>query len=220
MELIPIIYTVLKIVVVLTIITLTVSYVGYRMRQKRGLNVVNNSENEKYLQPIVKVSIPSNSEVKSGDAKPIQKQNDIKPIPKQNGSQQISRPDESRKVAKPDEPQPVANSNERREEKPNRDRRKEDSTRRNTRKDSSKRNEEKRIERPRIQNERISVLKNLSAQQTKETLPPLPKAKKKTTKDQTKALGDDILDKYLEDEDHDMFTLKVKKKKENPEDND
>ena len=220
MELIPIIYTVLKIVVVLTIITLTVSYVGYRLRQRKSLNVVNNSENEKFLQPIVKISAPSNSEIKSGDSRPYQKKNDVKSVPKQNGSQQILKPAEPRRVSSPDELRRESKPNEKKEEKPNRDRRKEDSPKRPAHKDSSKHDEEKRIERPRVLNERISVLKNLSAQHTKETLPPLPKAKKKTTKDQTQALGDDILDKYIEDEDHDMFTLKVKKNKENLEDDD
>jgi len=171
MELIPVIYTVLKIVVVLTILSLTVSYISNRIRQRKGENVTNNNENAYLFEPIVKVVTPLKS--------------DLKPI-------------------------------EARQEKSVREKKKDDSQRRHAHKDPSKHKVEPRTDKPRIKNERISVLKNLSSPSRKEELPKETKSRK--GKDQSQSLGDDILDKYFEEDDNDMFTLKVKNE-EKPEDN-
>jgi hypothetical protein len=48
------------------------------------------------------------------------------------------------------------------------------------------------------------MLKNLSTPNAQEEMPK--KTKSKTGKDQVRALGDDIFDKYMEDENADMFT--------------
>ena len=180
MEVIPIIYTVLIIVVLLTIFTLIVSTIGYKMRQRNSENVRNNNGNTNLFEPIVKVVTPLKSDLKPNEAKPVSRPSEVVP------------------------------------EKSVREKKKDDSQRRPAHKDPSKHKVEPRTDKPRIQNERISVLKNLSAQRTQEVI--LPKTNTKTTKDQTRTLGDDILDKYMEDKDSDMFTLKVKKNKENHED--
>ena len=190
MELIPIIYTVLKIVVVLTILTLTISFIGYKLRQRKGENGTINNKNANLFEPIEKAITPLKSDLKSNEA---------------------------RSVSKPREARPVSKSNEARQEKLVGEKNKDDNQRRHAHKDPSKHKVEPHTDKPRIQNERILVLKSLSTPRAKEEMPK--KTKTKTGKDQTRALGDDILDKYMEDEDNDMFTLKVKKNKENPEGN-
>lgn len=178
MELIPIIYAVLELVVVLTIFTLIVSYIGSRMRQRKGGNVTNNLESAGLLQPIVKIVAPLKSDLEKDEKKPIL-------IP-----------------------------NEARQEK-SKDKNKDESQRKHSPKSPAKQKAKPPAEKSRINNERISVLKNLAAQSAQEVKHR--KTQSRTGKNQIKALGDDILDKYMEDDDNDMYTLKVKKDQENRE---
>jgi hypothetical protein len=204
MELIPIIYTVLKIVVVLTIITLTVSYIGYRIRQKKGGPDTSNDENANYFQPIAKISTP---------VQPDLRPNEVRSVPKPNAAKLISKENEEKSSLKPVGSIQVSKPNESRQEKP-KVKKKDDSSRRLSHKYPPKYKAEEHTERPKIQNERIAVIKKLSNQQIDDVI--TPSEKKKTIKTQANTLTDDILDKYMEDENSDMFTLKVKKNKENP----
>ncbi len=180
MELIPIIYTILKIVVVLTILTLSISYIGFKVKQRKGENIIGKDKNATFLEPISKIEIPLPS-----NPNPIKVYHEAKPKEvEKNRSGSQKKKDEIRR--KPSQ------------------------------KDSPKRKAENKRPEPRIQNNRISVLKNLSTLNPKENI--VDEIKVKTGKEQIQTLGDDVLEKYVEDGDNDMFTLKVTKK-EKPEDN-
>ena len=192
MELIPIIYTVLEIVVALTIIALAVSYIGSKMRQKRDLNVTGTNHNADLLAPIVIDKPP-------------------KPAPiKQNNDRQYSPPKEAKLVSKlkhqEDGLKPIGIS----KENSIKEREKKISPLKDSHKDSPKRKAEQHTPKPKIQNERLSILTNLSSEIEEDEKPKTAKVKKRS--DQVRTLGDDILGKYMEDNENDMFTLKVTKK--------
>ncbi|MFA7229280.1 MAG: hypothetical protein WC061_09615 [Melioribacteraceae bacterium] len=169
MELIPIIYTVLVIVVVLTVITLTFSYISFRVKQKKH-------DSERIAK------------TESVKFEPVQK---IRPVPvhsphKQTSGKESHTPAKKVKV----------------HEKP-------------SRKTSSKEKSSSKSKGHVTRSDRISVMKNLSTSATKEE--PVKKPYAKPDKNNSKSLGDDILDKYVEEEDKNLFTLKVKDKKKKPE---
>lgn len=180
MELIPIIYTVLEIVVVLTILTLSISSISYRMKQRRSEKVINNNDNSNLLEPSLKVEPP------------------LKLVKKTIEVRSVQKPMEAIK------------------EKSVREKKSYEHRESPLQKSSSKHKTDSNDEKPRIQNGRISVLKNLSSSPAQDKIPN--ESKGKTDRDQIRTLGEDILDKYAEENDNEMFTLKVQKQKANPQD--
>lgn len=192
MELIPIIYTVLEIVVVLTILTLAVSYIGYKMRQKREITVNNYKPNANLFEPLVKDASPLKYDRRQNDGKLADNPNETKPVSKKNAAA------------------PVLKQVDEKKENSTKGKKKDDINNRPPQKDHSKQKIEPRAAKPKINNDRISVLKNLSTPNAEEDISKTKSVKSSGDKIQT--FGDDILGKYMEDGDNDMFTLKITKK--------
>jgi hypothetical protein len=169
MELIPIIYTVLIIVIVLTVATLTISYISFKVKTRKN-GTLNGEKAE------IKRSVPVHK---------------IIPVPAAPVKNQSVKPHHASHAKKT-----------RDGEKP-------------SRKTSAKEKTKSRGKSQSDRNERLSVMKNLSDPASKNT-----KTKEtptNTVKHHVKSLGDDILDKYVEENDKDLFTLNVKEKKKKPE---
>ncbi len=179
MELIQIIYTVLKIVAVLTIITIGTSYAVYKFRQKKG---VEDSSIKTVAKPAIKIeNIVKKVELRI--TKPLHFQ--VKP-------EQIQS-----KPVKKEQPKPEI-------EKVKIDQKK-------------KEIKNYRTEKEKIKNERIEIVKNLTSKNKPIELPTTEtkEGKKLSTKEEIKlnTLGDQIIDKYIDEEDKEFYTLNVKDKK-------
>lgn len=194
MEIIPIIYIVLIIAVVLTIVTLTISFFTSRLKHKKDTDIVKNNVGSDFIKSEAKINTPIKSSPNSSDVRPVLKQNELRPVLKQGEVKTVSKGNEVRTD--------ISVSQKKRN----------DSHKKPAQRNYTSEQSEPLDEKPRIKNERISVLKNLSTQRKQEVLPQ--KAKEKTNKDQSHALGDDILDKYVEEDGNNMFTIKVPKQKE------
>lgn len=179
MELIPIIYTVLKIVAVLAIATISTSFILYKYRQKKG---VENKILKTAAQPAIKIE----NIVK-------------KDIPR------ITRPLHFEGKPEQIHPKPVKKE----QPKPEIDKIKIDQ--------KKKDNKSHKSEKEKLKNERIEIVKNLTPK-NKPIEPPTTetkKGKKLSTREEMKlnTLGDQIFDKYIDEEDKEYYTLNVKDKK-------
>lgn len=177
MELVPIIFSVLKIVAVLAVVVITFSYVTYRIKLKKGII---ESPEKRIAQPVVYAEKSVKRIVER-----ITKH--IPPPP----PDQLSKPDMEKKIIlDPSTKRPVKKISEK------------------ISKESRKQNKPDRIE----------VVKSLSPQSTiEDEVKPkpaknLPDKKDSTAEKNIASLGDQILDKYAEDESGEMFTLNTKKK--------
>lgn len=179
MELIPIIYTVLKIVAVLAIATISTSFILYKYKQKKG---VENKILKTAAQPAIKIE----NTVK-------------KDLPR------ITRPLHSEGKPEKIQPKPVKKE----QPKPEIDKVKIDHKKKEIKNYKS--------EKEKIKNERIEIVKNLTPK-NKPVEPPTTetkKGKKLSTKEEMKlnTLVDEIIDKYIDEEDKEYYTLNVKDKK-------
>jgi hypothetical protein len=171
MELIPIIYTVLEIVAGLAVITLVISYIAFKAKQKNQTNISTS----------------------------IVKPHKLNIEPKHV---QIQHNNFEKKIIKKEKP--AQTDNKIREEKK--------STGKESHGSRIKHNEQK----PEFRNDRISVLENLESPKPA-AIPESSGKKNKAVNTTGQSLGDNILDKYVEENGKDMFTLSVKEKKEKPE---
>lgn len=169
MEIIPIIYTALEIVFVLTLFTLAFSYFYNKVKVKKGRTVKPHKNNPKQLEQ---------KEIIEDHLKPIPK-----PFTDQKGKsvdEKGQNEDQKKQVGKISTQQKVG----------------------------------KNTEKPKIRNKRLIILKNLADNPKKETK--IQGAKKKVENGPSNSLGGEILDKYVEEGDRNMYTLNVKVKKEKP----
>jgi hypothetical protein len=177
MELVPVIFSVLKIVAVLALVVITFSYVTYRIKLKKGLI---ESPDKRTAGPVVyaEKSVKRIVERITKHIPPLQ-------------PDQLPKPEMEKKIKlDPNTKRPV------------------------------KKIDETISKEPRKQNkpDRIEVVKSLSPRSTleKETKPKpeknLPEEKETVIEKNMTSLGDQILDKYAEDESGEMFTLNTKKK--------
>lgn len=184
MELVPIIYTVLQIVIVLAFFAITISYTIYKIRQKNGLI---ETPAQRLANPVIKAE-ESVKKVVQRITKPIQYHPQQNPLPKE----QVVLPQQHKEVVeKPRHHLPKSESK---------------------RKDSHDAFDRK--EKPRSGGDRIEIVKNLTPgkpQQEKEIRKPRKRIDAKPPEEKKLGtLGDDVIDKYSDDEDNDMFTLNVK----------
>jgi len=77
---------------------------------------------------------------------------------------------------------------------------------------SSKQISGKNTDKPKNQNKRLTILKNLANDRKQETK--IQDSKKKIENEPANSLGGEILDKYFEEGDKNMYTLNVKEKKD------
>ncbi len=180
MELVPIIYTALKIVAAFAIVTITISYFIYKFKQKRGIE----GETARIIaQPVISTE-KTVKKVVQRITKPLHYDHiPEKPHRKPSHINQVS----SKKVEK-----------EKRVEKKH-----EVKT--------------KKSESINHQKERIEIVKNLTSKNVKtQNEVPLPhKEISKRTTDEKKlnTLGEDIIEKYIDEDDKEFYTLNVKDKK-------
>lgn len=169
MEIIPIIYTALEIVFVLTLFTLAFSYFNNKVKQRNGETVKPQENNSNQLEQ---------EEVIEDHLKPI--------------------------------PRPFTDKKKR----PVEEKRKDEDQKKPAGKISSQQKARKNTGKPKNRNKRITILKNLASDQKQEIK--VHEVKKKIEKEQSNSLGGEILDKYVEEGDRNMYTLSVKVKKEKP----
>ncbi len=196
MELVPIIVQVLKIVTILAIATFLISYITFRIKQKKNpLNpsiepapvILRSKFLTKSLQRITKIREP----------KPV-----AKPIP----------PKEEKKIQKA--PEAIINRNfeqtERKIEKKSEPKLERESPKEIIKpvrpKQEVKREDLRRNEKP-IE-KRLEVVKNLSLQNN--ALKPTPKDKRPQVEN-LNSIGNDVFDNYHDKDDKEMFPLKVDK---------
>lgn len=179
MELVPIVYTALIIVAILAVVTIIISFISYKVRQRYGL-----VDTPTIAQPAIKVE-ESVKRVVNRLTKPIE----------------YNIPKEKNVVKREKEPLPVNKS-------------------------SNVPPKPKKNSKPEKENsDRLEVVKNLTPPkvdlpqvEAKKVEPaPVPKIFTKENDAKLKTLGDKIIDKYDDENDEDMFTLKIKKntKKDN-----
>jgi hypothetical protein len=185
MELVPIVITVLEIVTVLALLTLTISYFLFRIRQKTQPSISSKPEDMKpqFVGRGLKRLTQMTREIL-----PLVKQEEPKRPPVQKKRVEEKRSEERRPQER------KSQSREKRYEE--------------------KRPDEQRIERKEeINSRRIEVMKNLSNQ----NLPSPQKEERELTKQRAEmnSLGNDILDKYVDEDTSNLFALKTNKKEEN-----
>lgn len=181
MELVPIIYTVLQIVIVLAFFTIVISYTIYKIRQKNGLI---ETPAQRLANPVIRAE-ESVKKVVQRITKPTQYHPQQNPLPQAQ-------------IVLPKQPKEEVESQQHRRHKH----------------ESKKHHTSDRKERPSTGRDRIEIVKNLT--------PGLPEPEKDSRKRKKKpeakppeekklgTLGDDVIDKYSDDEDNDMFTLNIK----------
>jgi hypothetical protein len=166
MEIIPIIYTTLEIVIGLTFFTLLISYFYNKVKPNNGIH-----------------SKPYKNNPKQPDQEEIIEDH-LKPIPRPFADK-IKLPAEEKKKNVDSKKQPG--------------------------KISSPQKADKSSEKPKSRNKRLTILKNLSDNPKPEVK--IQDVKKKTVNEPANSLRGEILDKYVEENNSDMFTLKVTKEK-------
>lgn len=174
MELVPIVYTALLIVVILALITIVISFVSYKFKQRYGI-----VDAPTIAQPAIKVE-ESVKKVVKRLTKPIHIEPSI----------------EKAIVHKEKKVKLQSHSH------------------------NEKQNHRKKALPEKEKNERIEVVKNLKPPKVN-SLPPVEnkidaESKKNPAEEnpKLKTLGDRIIDKYDDDSEENMYTLKIKKKKE------
>jgi len=178
MELVPIIYTVLKIVAVLAIVTISISYFIYKIKQKRGTE-----------EPALVRSI-------AGPENTVRKvvQRITRPLHQDHKAEQRIQ----HKVS------PEKSEHKQDEVKIKREVKKQERKAHST---------EKNIP----QKERIAIVKNLKPQnqdnQNKYHAPTKEIKHKPTEDKKLNTLGDEIIDKYIDEDDKEFYTLNVNDKK-------
>jgi len=184
MELVPIIYSVLQIVIVLAFFTIVISYTIYKIRQKNGLV---ETPAQRLANPVIRAE-ESVKKVVQRITKPIHYHPQENPIQKE----QIIVPQQHKENV------------ERRKDHHHKSESK--------RKDSHHSSDRK--EKPKPGGDRIEIVKNLTPgkpEQEKDIRKPKKKIDAKPPEEKKLGtLGDDVIDKYSDDEDNDMFTLNVK----------
>lgn len=183
MELVPIIYSVLQIVIVLAFFAIVISYTIYKIRQKNGLV---ETPAQRLANPVIRVE-ESVKKVVQRITKPIHYHPQENPIPKEQiidpqlRNEIVEKPKHHQK-AEPKRKHPHHTSD--------------------------------RKERPRADGDRIEIVKNLTPgkpEQEKDIRKPKKRIEAKPPEEKKLGtLGDDVIDKYSDDEDNDMFTLNVK----------
>ncbi|MHB8905563.1 MAG: hypothetical protein ACYC4T_02595 [Melioribacteraceae bacterium] len=167
MEIVPIIYTALEIVLVLTLFTLAFSYLYNKVKLKKRETVKPQKNSLDQLEQEEKI------------------EDHLKPIP---------RPFADKKVI------------------PTGEKKKEEDQKKPAVRISSKQVSEKNTGKSKNQNKRLTILKNLANDRKQETK--IQDSKKKIENEPANSLGGEILDKYFEEGDKNMYTLNVKEKKE------
>ena len=163
MELVPIIQRVLTIVAILAVATLFISYIAFKIRQKRTPEQVYTKDNSGHLEPsFVGKSIRRITRI-TKEILPLNPS--VPPKPQQHHSSKHSQPAPAKKV----EPKP-------------------------------------QYQKPK----RIEVVNNLSEQNLER--PKSTPVKKNIENAELNTLGDDILNKYADNENQSLFTLKTNKK--------
>lgn len=164
MEIIPLIFTILEILIGLTLLTLGLSY------------------------------IINKAKLKKGEEKPSGETNYIKPLSEQDTAPLLEN--NFKRIINGNEKSSTTSKNDTDGRKPSRA------------KGTEK--PEERIEDSKILNKRVTVMKNLLKTRTIDE--PAKEVEIRTEK-RDKSLGDKILDKYVEEDNKDLFTLDVKEKK-------
>lgn len=170
MELVPIVIEVLKIVTIFAVVTLTISYIAFKIRQRSAPPKNFNAEPVSDLKPnfinrsIRKLTQMTQEIIVSPSKSPTP------PKPPQS-----SKPKDQKVIKPPEKQKPKPPKVESKEE---------------------------------IKSKRIEIL---SPQKREEVKPESILIPEKEEKAKMQSLGEDVLDKYLDDEHSDLYTLKTKK---------
>lgn len=180
MELVPIIYTALKIVAAFAIITITISYFIYRFKQKRGIE----GETARIIaQPVIST------------------EKTVKKV-----VQRITKPLHYDHIPEKPHHKPLQ-ANQANLQKAEKEKHIEKKHVVKTKKSESTNH----------QKERIEIVKNLTPKNVKDkNETPLPHKeipKRTTSEKKLNSLGEDIIEKYIDEDDKEFYTLNVKDKK-------
>lgn len=176
MELVPIIFTTLKIVLVLAVLVIGFSYISYRIKLKRGII----EQPGKPLNKTAEIAEKSVKSIINRITKPI-------PPPEPLLQNPLFKSEED-KPKKPIQKEPVK--------------------------------KKKEVQKPETNSERIEIVKSLTPKSSSSGKKQVEEKteKQKESKPDSNAnkstLGDQILDKYAEDDKGEMFTLNINKKKD------
>lgn len=194
MELIPIIYTTLKIFAAIAVVTIVGSYISYKIRKKKGLLYEDEATDILETPDIIKERAQQNQNL-NNESKPKEERREKRSSSSREKSERSIREERERKKAR---------DRKRDEERYQEEKRRKEERRKQEEKDRIKTKERIQVLNT-LDNQKSNSPKSASTESSEFSKP-------KVNPNKYKTLGDDIMKNYAESKDDEFKPLKTKNK--------